>query len=132
MYFQQIYNQPPNQTMSIDEVLNMLKSFMDSKDKMNRDVFACMLGNLFEEYRFFQQYPERELQITAQLFGGIIEQNIVTYLTLGKALRYILEALRKPPGSNMHLFGISSLERFKSKYVNLLSTQLLLLYSDQI
>ena len=43
-----------------------------------QDVFACMLRNLFEEYRFFPEYPERELQITAQLFGGIIEQNIVT------------------------------------------------------
>jgi len=113
--FKQIYNQPPAPTMSIDKVLAMLKSYKDSNDKFNKDVFACMLGNLFEEYRFFHQYPDRELQVTAQLFGGIIEQNIVTYLTLGKALRYILEALRKPPGSNMHAFGISSLERFKTK-----------------
>ncbi|XP_059164399.1 CCR4-NOT transcription complex subunit 1-like isoform X2 [Physella acuta] len=114
-YFQQIYNQPPAPTMSIDEVLTMLKSFKDSLDKTNRDVFACMLRNLFEEYRFFPQYPDRELQITAQLFGGIIEQNIVTYWTLGIALRYILEALRKQPNSNMYLFGVASLERFKSK-----------------
>jgi len=115
MYFQQIYNQPPSPTMTIDEVLAMLKNFKDSNDKMNRDVFACMLGNLFEEYRFFHQYPERELQITAQLFGGIIDQNIVTYMTLGKALKYILEALRKPPNTSMHLFGIASLERFKAR-----------------
>ncbi|CAG5118083.1 unnamed protein product, partial [Candidula unifasciata] len=114
-YFQQIYNQPPAPTMSIDEVLAMLKSFKDSHDKTNRDVFACMLRNLFEEYRFFPQYPDRELQITAQLFGGIIEQNIVTYWTLGIALRYILEALRKQPNSNMYLFGVASLERFKTK-----------------
>lgn len=37
-----------------------------------------MLRNLFEEYRFFPNYPERELQITAILFGGIIDQGIVT------------------------------------------------------
>nr|QOW64962.1 hypothetical protein [Lymnaea stagnalis] len=114
-YFQQIYNQPPAPTMSIDEVLSMLKSFKDAQEKTNRDVFACMLRNLFEEYRFFPQYPDRELQITAQLFGGIIEQNIVTYWTLGIALRYILEALRKQPNSNMYLFGVASLERFKTK-----------------
>lgn len=35
-YFQQIYNQPPAPTMSIDEVLTMLKSFKDSHDKTNR------------------------------------------------------------------------------------------------
>lgn len=114
-YFEQIYNQHPNPTMSIDEVLAMLKSFKDSHDKFKRDVFACMLRNLFEEYRFFPEYPERELQITAQLFGGIIEQNIVTYWTLGIALRYILEALRKPPNTNMYHFGVASLERFKTR-----------------
>ncbi|XP_055890770.1 CCR4-NOT transcription complex subunit 1-like isoform X2 [Biomphalaria glabrata] len=114
-YFQQIYNQPPAPTMSIDEVLAMLKNFKDSMDKTNRDVFACMLRNLFEEYRFFPQYPDRELKITAQLFGGIIEQNIVTYWTLGIALRYILEALRKQPNTNMYHFGMNSLERFKTK-----------------
>ena len=43
-----------------------------------QDVFLCMLRNLFEEYRFFPQYPEKELHITACLFGGIIEQGLVT------------------------------------------------------
>lgn len=36
MYFQQIYNQPPSPTMSIDNVLDMLKSFKDSNDKTSR------------------------------------------------------------------------------------------------
>nr|KAG5712160.1 hypothetical protein BaRGS_014510 [Batillaria attramentaria] len=114
-YFQQIYNQPPNSTMSIDQVLDMLKRFKDSANKMEKDVFACMLRNLFEEYRFFPQYPDRELQTTAVLFGGIIDQGIVTYWTLGIALRYILEALRKPHGSKMYCFGITALDRFKTR-----------------
>ncbi|KAK6167378.1 hypothetical protein SNE40_021420 [Patella caerulea] len=114
-YFQQIYNQPPHLTMTIDEVLDMLKRFKDSQNKLERDVFACMLRNLFEEYRFFPQYPERELHTTAVLFGGIIEQGIVTYWTLGIALRYILEALRKPHGSKMYYFGIAALDKFKSR-----------------
>jgi CCR4-NOT transcription complex subunit 1 len=37
-----------------------------------------MLRNLFEEYRFFPQYPPKELFTTAQLFGGIIEYGLVT------------------------------------------------------
>lgn len=77
-YFQRIYNQPPNPTMSIDEVLQMLKRFKESADKKERDVFLCMIRNLFEEYRFFPSYPEKELHTTACLFGGIIEQGLVT------------------------------------------------------
>lgn len=43
-----------------------------------QEVFQCMLRNLFEEFRFFSQYPDRELQTTAMLFGGIIEQGLIT------------------------------------------------------
>jgi hypothetical protein len=32
---------------------------------------APFVQNLFEEYKFFPQYPDKELNITAQLFGGI-------------------------------------------------------------
>lgn len=136
-YFQRIYNQPPHQTLSIDEVLDILKRFKDSNNRRERvryvsktiphnkaqhivcvynqaviirlvvvfityyvhiilhpikyatiscnvatavwfqEVFSCMLRNLFDENKFFPQYPERELHITALLFGGIIEQGLV-------------------------------------------------------
>ena len=35
-YFQRIYNHPPNPTISIDEVLEMLKKFKDSPNKKER------------------------------------------------------------------------------------------------
>ncbi|KAM4720886.1 CCR4-NOT transcription complex subunit 1 isoform 2-T2 [Rhinophrynus dorsalis] len=114
-YFQRIYNQPPHPTMSVDEVLEMLQRFKDSNIKREREVFNCMLRNLFEEYRFFPQYPDKELHITACLFGGIIEKGLVTYMALGLALRYVLEALRKPFGSKMYFFGIAALDRFKNR-----------------
>ncbi|XP_057390319.1 CCR4-NOT transcription complex subunit 1 isoform X7 [Balaenoptera acutorostrata] len=114
-YFQRIYNHPPHPTMSVDEVLEMLQRFKDSTIKREREVFNCMLRNLFEEYRFFPQYPDKELHITACLFGGIIEKGLVTYMALGLALRYVLEALRKPFGSKMYYFGIAALDRFKNR-----------------
>lgn len=115
-YFQRIYNHPPHPTLSIDEVLDMLKKFQDSPNKREREVFNCMLRNLFEEYRWFPQYPDKELHITAQLFGGIIERGLVSsYMALGLALRFVLDALRKTQGSKMYYFGIAALDRFKSR-----------------
>ncbi|OXB74058.1 UNVERIFIED_CONTAM: hypothetical protein H355_003121 [Colinus virginianus] len=93
----------------------MLQRFKDSNIKREREVFNCMLRNLFEEYRFFPQYPDKELHITACLFGGIIEKGLVTYMALGLALRYVLEALRKPFASKMYYFGIAALDRFKNR-----------------
>lgn len=39
-YFQRIYNHPPHPTLTIDEVLDMLKRFQDSPVKRERDVSA--------------------------------------------------------------------------------------------
>uniref|UniRef100_H2YFJ7 CCR4-NOT transcription complex subunit 1 n=1 Tax=Ciona savignyi TaxID=51511 RepID=H2YFJ7_CIOSA len=114
-YFQRIYNQPPHPTLSVDDILELLQTFKESSNKKEREVFSCMMRNLFEEYRFFPQYPDKELHITACLFGGIIEKNLVTYMALGIALRYVLEALRKMHNTKMYYFGIAALDRFKGK-----------------
>lgn len=115
-YFQRIYNHPPHPTLSIDEVLDILQRFKESSIRREQEVYQCMLRNLFEEYRFFAHYPEKELQITAQLFGGIIERNLVpTFVALGLALRCVLDALRKPEGSKLYYFGITALDRFKTR-----------------
>ena len=88
-YFQRIYNHPPHPTMSIDEVLDLLKKFQESNVQRELEVFNCMIKNLFEEYKYFPQYPEKELHITAQLFGGIIEHGLVNLIPLGLALRLV-------------------------------------------
>lgn len=36
-----------------------------------QSIFECMIQNLFEEYRFFPRYPEKQLKIAAGLFGMI-------------------------------------------------------------
>ena len=86
-YFQRIYNHPPHPTMSIDEVLDLLKKFQGSNVQRELEVFNCMIKNLFEEYKYFPQYPEKELHITAQLFRGIIEHGLVNLIPFGLALR---------------------------------------------
>eukprot|EP00957_Ditylum_brightwellii_P009568 721466-Ditylum_brightwellii.AAC.1 len=43
----------------------MLKRFKISGNARENDIFACMIHNLFDEYRFFSKYPEKELRITA-------------------------------------------------------------------
>ncbi|CAB3374513.1 Hypothetical predicted protein [Cloeon dipterum] len=114
-YFKRIYNHPPHPTLSIDETLEMLRKFQTSPNQREKDVFTCMLRNLFEEYKFFPQYPDKELYITAQLFGGIIERGLVSYLALGYALRYVLDALKQSYQSKMYNFGITALDRFKGR-----------------
>lgn len=113
--------------MSLDDIINLLKRFKASTVQREQDVFACMIHNLFDEYRFFPKYPDKELQITGILFGSLIQHQLgkensssnpyalVSFLPLGVALRYVLDALRKQPGSKMFKFGLTALEQFKSR-----------------
>ncbi|XP_011033315.1 PREDICTED: CCR4-NOT transcription complex subunit 1-like isoform X2 [Populus euphratica] len=112
-YFHQMFSGQ----LTIDAMVQMLARFKESSVKREQLIFECMIGNLFEEYRFFPKYPERQLKSAALLFGSVIKHQLVTHLTLGIALRGVLDALRKPPDSKMFVFGTKSLEQFVDRLI---------------
>ena len=68
----------------------MLAVLKASAQPRERQVAACMIHNLFDEYRFYAKYPDKELAITATLFGGLVQQGLVTGRWLDLSLRYML------------------------------------------
>ncbi|XP_057455962.1 uncharacterized protein LOC130747140 isoform X2 [Lotus japonicus] len=112
-YFHQMFSEQ----LHINAMVQMLARFKESSVKREKSIFECMIQNLFEEYRFFPKYPERQLKIAAVLFGSVIKHQLVTHLSLGIALRYVLDALRKPADSKMFLFGSLALEQFVGRLV---------------
>lgn len=62
--------------LSIDEAINLLKAFKASKNAREQEIFACMIHNLLDEYRFFPKYPDKELRITGILFGAMIQHQV--------------------------------------------------------
>lgn len=107
-YFQQIYTSEQN----INDVVAMLKRFQSSRDERERQIFYCMIHNLFDEYRFFPRYPEMELRITGVLFGKLIEYQVLPPNFLQTALRSVLESLREPVTSKFFFFGAVALQQF--------------------
>jgi CCR4-NOT transcription complex subunit 1 len=61
------------------------------------------------------RYPDKELRITGILFGSLIQHQLVSSITLGIALRWVLDALRKPPGTKMFQFGMTALQQFQHR-----------------
>ena len=110
-YFQRLYSGQH----TVEQTVDMLTRFRGSQIARERDIFGCMVHNLFDEYRFFPKYPEKELRITAVLFGRLINHQLVVSMTLGVALRCVLDALRKPIGNKMFAFGSEALEQFKQR-----------------
>ncbi|UJR38153.1 hypothetical protein I4U23_030830 [Adineta vaga] len=116
VYFKRLYsktNNPP--PISVDEFLDIMARCKDSQIQREKEVFQNGVRNLFEEYKFYTQYPERELHLTAQLFGGLIERGLFQQHALVAAFRAILEGLKKSPGSNLWNFAVTALDRCKAR-----------------
>jgi CCR4-NOT transcription complex subunit 1 len=110
-YLQKVYNGE----LTVEQFVETLKSFKNSTVGREQEVLACLVYNLFDEYRFYCKYPEKELSITAVLFGQLIHQGLVSSITLGVALRYVLEALRSPPAENLFGFATSAIRQFQDE-----------------
>jgi len=105
--------------MSVVDFIELLRQYKNSGDSREREIFQRVIHNLFDEYRYFAKYPDKELRITGVLFGMLIQHQLVSNTTsLAIALRYVLDALRKAPTDEpnvkMYKFGVFALEQFKS------------------
>ncbi|KAI0807086.1 Not1-domain-containing protein [Fomes fomentarius] len=111
-----IYKQMYDEQITIDDVIKLLQRNKASTNPRDHEIFSCMLHFLFDEYKFFQSYyPPRELAMTGYLFGSLIQYQLVDFIPLGIAIRYVLDALNCPPETNLFKFGIQALSRFESR-----------------
>ncbi|VDK67886.1 unnamed protein product [Litomosoides sigmodontis] len=113
MYFQQIYSQ--HMQMPVADFVERLKQFKASNVQRDKDILACVVKNLFEEYRFFHEYPERELRTTAEVYGSIIREGIISNLQFATAVRKVIESLQAEPGSMLWTFGLVALNACRTK-----------------
>ncbi|CAF0989426.1 unnamed protein product [Adineta ricciae] len=116
VYFKRLYSKTTNPPpISVDEFLDILKKCKESPILREREVFQNGIKNLFEEYKFYSQYPERELLLTAQLFGGLFERGLFQNQVLFAAFRVMLEGLRKSSDTPLWKFAVTALDRCKSR-----------------
>jgi CCR4-NOT transcription complex subunit 1 len=111
LYYQKMYEQK----IEIRDIIAMLQRLKKSDDPHDQDVFACMVHSLFDEYRFFPEYPLNALATTAVLFGSLVYFQLIEGLPLSIALRFILDAVKQPPDSNMFRFGLQALFEFRQR-----------------
>ena len=110
----QIFQRMFKGEMEVIETVETLKSLKDSQDQADRETYACMIHCLLDEYRFYHQYPEKQLNIISTLFGQIINNKLIDGVIETIALKYVLEGIKKGNGP-LFIFGTKALEQFKDK-----------------
>lgn len=107
-YFQQLYREEKE----VDDLVKTMKDFRSSSNRTEREIYACMVQNLFDEWKFFPKYPKKELSMTARLFGKIIsEKKIIDGVVTDIGLKCIVEGLKRE--GKMFDFAITALEECK-------------------
>lgn len=106
--------------MPNEQAVSILRNAKANNTGLERGLFNCVLHTLFDEYRFFKKYPDRELRITGMLFGSIIQHSLVDGNPLALALSCVLDALRTvephpQPIGRLTKFGICALERIRPR-----------------
>ncbi|KAG1667787.1 hypothetical protein FOA52_010824 [Chlamydomonas sp. UWO 241] len=106
-YFQNLYSAQ----LSVDDLVTLLRQLQSSRDTKEQQVLGCMVQSLIDEYRFFPRYPDKELRATSLLLGTLIREQLIPSDKWDSVLRFVADALRKPPGGKMFAFGLLVLRR---------------------
>ncbi|KAG9247342.1 CCR4-Not complex component, Not1-domain-containing protein [Calycina marina] len=106
------YKRMYSEETDVRAVVQALEEYKTSREPSEQDIFACMIHGLFDEYELYNTYPMEALATTAVLFGGIIQQDLLSGIPLEIGLGMILEAVREhSPDEPMHKFGFQALRR---------------------
>ncbi|KAL8661791.1 MAG: hypothetical protein Q9202_005288 [Teloschistes flavicans] len=111
---QEIYKKMYGEDLKLEDLIEDMRTLRDSEDQGKRELFACLIHGLFDEFSCFGDYPEGPLATTAVLFGGIISRQVLSGVTLRVGLGMILEAVRDhDPSDTMYKFGLQALMNMK-------------------
>ncbi|CAK8992992.1 CCR4-NOT transcription complex subunit 1 (CCR4-associated factor 1) [Durusdinium trenchii] len=100
---------------STPEMVSLLKKLRMSESQVDQDTFNCMVYKLLDKYRYLHKYPDKMAELTGVLFGVLIQHDLISSMASGIALRYVLEALRKPVSTPVFRFGLVALDQFRGK-----------------
>ena len=107
-YFQQLYKEEKN----VDDIVKIMREFRSSQNATEREIHACMVQNLFDEWKFLPTYPKKALHMTAKLFGKILsEKKIIDGVVSDIGLKWIIEGLKRE--GKIFDFTITALEECK-------------------
>lgn len=107
---EEFYKKMYSREMEVHEIVRDMRTLRESGDLEKRDLFACMVHGLFDEFACFSDYPKEPLATTAVLFGGIISNHLISGVALRVGQKMILEAVRDyGTEDSMYKFGLQAL-----------------------
>ncbi len=96
--------------ITIEEFIDRVIKLKASNSNRDQEILSCIIINIIDEFRFYQNFPEKELYITSEIFGRFIQNKIVDGRALAIFLKALNDSLEKE--GKMLNFGIKALNHF--------------------
>ncbi|KAJ1828009.1 CCR4-NOT core subunit cdc39, partial [Coemansia sp. RSA 2599] len=101
--------------LSVDRMVDVLEDLHDSFRLHMRKTYAHVIQYPLEEFGFFDNYPEKELAITGQLVGALIQRHMLVPTREPAILDMIIRALQSAPTSKSFHFGMTALQACQTR-----------------
>jgi CCR4-NOT transcription complex subunit 1 len=72
-----------------------LAQYRASASVQDKEIYACIVTGLLDEFRYHDLYPVGELIVTGDVFGHIVHRELVEGKTLEIAVDIVRQSLRK-------------------------------------
>ncbi|CAD8056662.1 unnamed protein product [Paramecium sonneborni] len=108
-YFESYYSEQ----ITLENFLNQMLQWKTQGSIQEKEVYACIITNLYNEYQFHLKYPKKELELTGQLFGGVLERGLVEGQSVQIGLKIISVSLKN--NSQRYDFAVKALDVMKNK-----------------
>lgn len=101
--------------MSIPELIDTMNRYKNSQTQKEKHIYLCMITNLLDEARFFQSYKPRILGIMAQIYGAVMNNNLVDGQARDVTFKILIENLRTKEDKKLYDFALKALDIFKGR-----------------
>ncbi|KAJ2795296.1 CCR4-NOT core subunit cdc39, partial [Coemansia helicoidea] len=101
--------------LSVDQMADTLQDLRDSLRVGQRRTFAHVVQYPLEEFPFFDNYPDKELAITGQLVGTLVQRHMLPPASEPAIMDMLLKALQAPAASKSFHFGMTALQACQAR-----------------
>ncbi|KAJ1891203.1 CCR4-NOT core subunit cdc39, partial [Kickxella alabastrina] len=101
--------------LSVDRMVDVLEDLHDSLRLQMRKTYAHVIQYPLEEFAFFDNYPDKELSITGQLVGALIQRHMLSPSSEPAILDMLVRALQAAPTSKSFHFGMTALQACQAR-----------------
>lgn len=111
-----LFEQTFEEKLSIPELIDIMSRYKNSNSEKEKNVLLCMVTNLLDEARYFTNFKPQFLAIMAQIYGAVINNNLVEGQARDVIFKIIVENMKiRSEDRKLLDFGVKALEIFKGR-----------------